>query len=325
MNTQQLIDIAPHHPLIQTNIPLADKNWFQTGGNARFFAEPKTADEFAQALTFAEMHNLELVIIGQGANMLISDDGFDGLVIRPQLTDTIAHPSETDDVLVTAGAGVTMPGLIEWCLDNNIIGLEEFSGIPGTVGGSVYINLHYFQFLLAQFLVSARVINRHTKEVSTVDTAWFEFGYNQSKLLAKEYFLVDATFQLKKVTDVETAFARGRRIEIIRHRTARYPSTHTCGSFFRNFHPHEVTMTSNGKQLIWVAYYLDKVGIKGTLQVGGAIVSHQHANMLVNKGTATSTDIINLARAMQELVHAEFGITPQPECQLVGFKEYPLL
>jgi UDP-N-acetylmuramate dehydrogenase len=77
--------------------------------------------------------------------------------------------------------------------------------------------------------------------------------------------------------------------------------------------------------MIFVAYYLDKLGIKGQLNMGGAIVSYQHANMIVNQGTATSSDIINLARTMQEMVHKGYGIIPQPECRLIGFKEYPLL
>ena len=93
----------------------------------------------------------------------------------------------------------------------------------------------------------------------------------------------------------------------------------TCGSFFRNFSPDEVVHTE--KKLIYVAYYLDKVGIKGELSVGDAIVSHQHANMIVNRGKATSTDIITLAQLMQKMVFDRFGIKPQPECQLVGFKE----
>ena len=77
--------------------------------------------------------------------------------------------------------------------------------------------------------------------------------------------------------------------------------------------------------MIYIAYYLDILGIKGELSVGDALISHQHANMLINKGAATSHDIITLARRMQELVYGKFGIIPQPECQLIGFKEYPLL
>ncbi len=324
------------HPLIiQENVTLHDKNWFRTGGPARFFAEPTDANSFAQALSFARDNDLKIFALGEGANILISDAGFDGLVIRPTLirlqTSDFAEatPDKLDhtngsEALVTAGAGVTMDSLIEYCLNNNILGLEEFSGIPGTVGGSVYINLHYFQFLLAQFLISATVIERKTGIVKTVDNAWFNFGYNQSTLHDEEHYLLDATFKLKPGTDIETAYARGRRTEIIRHRVSRYPSKNTCGSFFRNFHTDEVTIESNGKKMIFVAYYLDKIGVKGTLCVGDAIVSYQHANMLVNRGNATTQDIITLARTMQELVQKEFGIIPQPECRLIGFKEYPL-
>ncbi len=309
---------------IQKNIPLKDKNWFQTGGPARLFFEPTNGAEFAQALDYARTNTEPIFILGQGANILISDDGFDGLVIRPALKN-ITVQENGDHLLVTAGSGVTMSDLIEWCLDHNILGLEEFSGIPGTIGGSVYINLHYFQFLLEHFLVSAHVIEKATGTILLVDRAWFNFGYDYSTLFEHNHFLVDATFQLRKATDLDVAFARGRRTEIIRHRTARYPTTHTCGSFFRNFHPHEVTLESNGKKMIYTAYYLDKIGAKGTLSVGDAIVSHQHANMLVNRGAATSTDIVQLVQLMQKKVREQFNIVPQPECELVGFKEWPLL
>ena len=360
-------------PFIQAGISLKDKNWFATGGTARYFCEPTTAQEFQEALAFANTNRLPIFVLGQGANILISDDGFDGLVIRPQLKEmtiiTASSPhastqpspeasagkqagplvsseversartgipfvssedqwSESRNVniaLIKAGAGITMHDLILYCLSNNIIGLEEFSGIPGTVGGSVYINLHYFQFLLAQFMVEATIIDRSTGQLQNVAPSWFNFGYDQSQLHDENHYLVDATFKLKKATDIETAYAQGRRIEIIRHRESRYPRKNTCGSFFRNFLDHEVSLMSNGKKMIYVAYYLDKIGVKGQLKVGDAIVSYQHANMIVNQGAATSTDIIMLARAMQEIVQKEFGILPQPECRLVGFKEYPLL
>lgn len=308
---------------IKVNISLQDKNWFQTGGPARFFCEPKTIQEFQQALDYTDKQKLPLFILGQGANILVSDDGFDGLVIRPKIT-TITQEKEEDAVLVTAGAGTTMHDLIEYCLAHNIIGLEEFSGIPGTVGGSVYINLHYFNFLLAQFLVSAQIINKHTGRIKVVDNNWFAFGYNYSTLHQQNSYLLTATFKLKQVCDIKTAYAKGRRQEIIRHRTARYPSTHTCGSFFRNFYENEITQEINQKKIIFVAYYLDKIGVKGQLQHGGAVVSHQHANMIVNTNNATTTDIITVAKEMQNLVKKQFGMIPQPECQLIGFKNNPL-
>ncbi len=311
--------------LITPNVPLADKNWFGTGGSAKFYCEPADAHQFQQAILYANTHQLEIFILGQGANILISDEGFDGLVIRPMLTNITTLSLNETTALIKADAGVTMPNLIDHCLNNNLLGLEEFSGIPGTVGGSVYINLHYFEFLLANFVIAAEVVHKKNGSLATVDAQWFKFGYNDSELHKKDYFLVNATFKLMLATDEQTAFAKGRKTEIIRHRAHRYPQVRTCGSFFRNFFPHEVTLEVDNKKIIFVAYYLDKIGVKGTLKSGNAIVSPQHANMIVNLGNATSTDIITLAREMQKLVQEKFGILPQAECQLIGFKNFPLL
>ncbi len=315
---------AARDQLIASNVPLHDKNWFHTGGAAHYYAEPATAHDFSNAIAFAQQHAIPLIVLGAGANCLISDAGFDGLVIRPQLNTITTQATSHNNLLVTAGAGVNMPDLIDYCLAHNIIGLEEFSGIPGTVGGSVYINLHYFNFLLEHFLVNATIFDTLTNAIQKVDNSWFDFGYDYSKLHGKKQFLLDATFKLTKTCAIQAAYAQGRSHEIIRHRHARYPRTNTCGSFFRNFHDNEVTVTFNDKKMIYAAYYLDKVGVKGMLQVGAAKVSYQHANMIVNLGNATSTDIINLACAMQERVYNEFGIILQPECQLIGFDEYPL-
>lgn len=305
---------------ILENISLHDKNWFKTGGPSKFYCQPTTAQEFQEAVQWAHAHTQPIFILGEGANILISDEGFNGLVIHPSLKQI-----STQQTTVTAGAGVSFGDLIVYCLDNHLLGLEEFSGIPGTVGGSVFINIHYFEFLLGQFLTEATIVDLTTGELQTVDNAWFNFGYNTTTLHDKRYALVDATFTLRPCTELEAAFAKGRSAEIIRHRKQRYPAKNTCGSFFRNFYPEEVSLVSNGKKMIFVAYYLDKIGVKGVLKVGDAIVSYQHANMLVNQGNATSTDIVNLARTMQQLVFENFGVLPQSECQFIGFKEYPLL
>ena len=307
---------------IQTNVCLQDKNWFRTGGHARYFAQPKTETEFASALAFARTNKLKLEILGSGANALISDEGFDGLIINPTPT-TRAFQVHGD--LVTALAGATIQECIDWSLEHNFLGLEEFSGIPGTIGGGVYMNVHYFEFYLANFLVQANIINKKSGEIKTVDKTWFNFGYDQSKLQEKEWFLLRATFRLKKSTDLEAAYAKGRRDEIIRQRNSRYPNERTCGSFFRNFFDHELATVKNAQKLPFVAYYLDQLGIKGNLQHGGAVVSHKHANMIVTQKNATSRDIVILAQHMQELVLKKFGILPQSECQFIGFDRHPLL
>ena len=307
--------------LINHNISLADKNWFKTGGSARFYAEPTTVQEFCDALIYARNNSLEIFVLGEGANILISDQGFDGLVIRPQLNQI---DFDLNNTTVTAGAGVTIPQLINVCLDQHLSGLEEFSGIPGTVGGSVYINIHYYEFLLSNFLCNAQVIEKTTGIISTVPPEWFKFGYNFSTLHEGNYYLVTATFKLKPLSELETAYARGRQKEIIRHRNKRYPLERTCGSFFRNFSKEEYTQAQESAQVPYVAYYLDKVGIKGVLRCGKAVVSYLHANMIVTEPGATTEDVLNLVRSMQNLVYKNFGILPQPECQLIGFKTYPL-
>lgn len=311
-------------PNIQSNVPLADKTWFRVGGPARWYAEPRTEDELAAAILFAQSEKVPLVFIGEGANILISDHGFDGLVIRPQL-NTLSHFIEHGSGFVTAGAGTSFSTLIEYCLNNGLAGLEEFSGIPGSVGGSVYINIHYFEYLLSQFLVSARIIERTTGRVRTVSPDWFEFGYNQSRLQRHEEYLVDATFKLTVQDPLTVAYAQGRRFEMMRYRARRYPTSGTCGSFFRNFTKEEISCLG-ASAVPYVAYYLDRIGVKGSLAVGKARVSHQHANMLVNTGGATAAEIAELARIMQEKVFATFGIVPQPECLIIGFADqYPLL
>jgi UDP-N-acetylmuramate dehydrogenase len=311
--------------LIQTNVSLHDKNWFKTGGAAQFYSEPTTSHQFQQSLLFAHNNQLPITLIGEGANILINDAGVEGLVIRPKLHAITSYEFDDQHCLVEVGAGVSFAQLITWCLDHQLIGLEEFSGIPGTVGGSVFINIHYFEFLLSQFLVEAQVIDRYSGHNEIVDPSWFAFSYDYSTLHQQTHYLTSATFKLKKASAIETAYARGRHDEIIRHRLKRYPQTGTCGSFFRNFHEHELLQESNKQKFIFVAYYLDKLGVKGELAVGNAIVSHQHANMIVNRGNATSDDIVMLARIMQELVYKNFNILPQSECQFIGFKNYPLL
>ncbi len=310
MNNQKEYDSEAF--FIKERVGLADKTWFKTGGVARFYVEPATIEACVQAVHFAQKINASLFILGEGANVLVSDEGFDGLVIRPVLNE-ISYDAHLCQI--KAAAGVSMNCLIEYMLDHAAIGLEDFSLIPGTVGGSVFINIHYFEKLLSDFLVGALVLEYATGSILSVDREWFQFGYNQSTLQQKKHMLIQATFQVMPADQYQVAYARGRRTEIIRHRQRRYPVERTCGSFFRNFLPDEL----GPGQIPHVAYYLDAVGVKGTLQIGGARVSHKHANMLVSSLGATSADILACVQAMQEKVFVRFGLIPQPECQLVGF------
>jgi len=312
---------------IRENIQLSSYNWFGTGGPARYFCEPQSRQDYIESLEFATEQNVAVFVLGDGANVLVSDTGFNGLVIHPKNTNIriLEQNSETRTTTIRAGSGVIMQNLIDFCLENGLIGLEDFSGIPGTVGGSVYINLHYFEHLLSDFFVRGEVVNTDSLEVSEKGAEWFGFGYDQSCLHDHNHILVSADFEVQGVSAEECAYARGRRDEIIRHRNRRYPESNTCGSFFRNFLPEEVDLSIDGAKMIYVAYYFDKLGIKGHLQSGGARVSSKHANMIVTDDSASSQDVIEVTRQMQQRAQDEFGVLPQPECQLIGFDEYPLI
>ena len=131
-----------------------------------------------------------------------------GLVVRPQ-SKNIVYEIKNDEALVTADAGVTIEELITYCLNNSLLGLEEFAAIPGTVGGSVFINIHYFKENLQKFVINGTVLDKSTSEILNVDRNWFEFGYDHSKLHERTHYLINATFKLKKASDVETAYAKG--------------------------------------------------------------------------------------------------------------------
>jgi len=305
---------------IQKNIPLKDKNWFRTGGNAQYFCEPSTAAEFQEALKFAQEKNLDVTLLGLGANVLISDEGVEGLVIRPVMRSIEMLEEKEGYGFIKTGAGVTIHQLIEWLLSHSFIGLELFSAIPGTVGGSVYNNLHYFKDSFSDFIIEAEVINKETGEIQTVDNDWFGFGYDQSTLHEHAYFLVSATFKFKKGDESDIADARQRRAEITKIRVTRYPCSRTCGCFFKNCDVSDAKVEVDGKKMLSAGYYLDKLGYKGSLRVGGAMVSPQHANMIITDDKATSTDIVELARLMHRGVKEEFVFDLQPECRLLGFK-----
>lgn len=290
---------------------------------ARFFCTPTTIQECYSVITYAQINNLSITILGSGANVLIADKGIDGLVLNPQFCD-ISIQEHTNHVALTVGAGVSMDAIISFCLHHNLLGLEEFSGIPSSIGGAVYINLHYYQFLLEQFLTRATIMNLITGTTTIINNSWFNFGYNDSRLHNKEELLVNATFKLQRATSAQTAFAYGRRLEIIRHRAKRYPTMRTCGSFFRNLRPHETNHFINNKKIIYAAYYLDAVGVRrDQLSVGGAQVSSRHSNMIITRQGATSDNIIKLAQLMKQRVYEQFGVILQPECQLLGFLQNP--
>ncbi len=306
--------------LIQKNISLREKVWFKTGGKSKFYSEPQNIEDLKTTLQFARKNRLPLFILGSGANVLISDKGFNGLTVKPLLSKISFKKN-----LVIAECGTILSDLIATTINQQLIGLEDFAGIPSTIGGAFYFHLHYFDKFISNFLHAAQIIDLNTLEIYTVPPEWFEFGYDKSKLQNKKFMLLSVTLKLKKVSKIQAAYAKGWADAIEKERKFRYPTTNTCGSFFKNFSKEEINFKISNQKITSVAYYLEKIGVKGSLKIGGAFVSHKHANMIETDSSANSKDIIKVAKLMQTMVFEKYKIVPQPECQLIGFDKYPLL
>jgi UDP-N-acetylmuramate dehydrogenase len=301
---------------ILENIPLKPYTNFRIGGPARFFCETKNTREIIESLKFAKERNMLTFILGLGANILVSDDGFPGLVIRQQ-NKKIRIEAGSRGGIITAKAGATIDKLIATALKGSLVGIEDFSEIPSTVGGALYINIHYFDAFIGPFVKSALVLNKNTLKVEEVDQSWFRFDYDNSKLKTdKDYILLEASFKLKQVDDYKKCEAIGKAKEIVRTRRRRYPSEPSVGSIFQNLSEEERRRYNLPTRS--VAYLIDACGLKGK-RIGDAMLSYQHANMIVNVGNARAADVLELAGIIKKSVREKFKIGLKFEMELVGF------
>lgn len=297
---------------ILENISLKPYTNFKIGGNAHYFCEPKNKEEIIESLEFANDNNLPTFILGLGANILVNDEGFPGLVIRQRNEEIYVK-----DEIITASSGTTMENLIKKALAENLIGIEDFSGIPSTVGGALYINLHYYNSFIGPLINSALVVNKNTLMLEEIDKDWFGFGYDTSKLKNnKDFILIEASFLLRKVCDNEKYEALGKSKEIIRTRLYKYPQEPSVGSVFQNLTTEEKEKYNLPTRS--VAYLIDVCGLKGK-RVGDAMISPRHANIIINVGSATAKDVINLANLVKHIIKERFDIDLRFEMELVGF------
>lgn len=297
---------------ILENISLREFTTFKIGGPAMFFCEPRSTEEMIEAFEIANQRGVPTFVLGLGANVLFSDDGYKGMVIR-QMNNKVDISKE----FLHAESGATIEDLIKTSLEHNLVGLEDFSGIPSTVGGALYINLHYFDAFISDLVTYGIVFDKETFRSQEVDKGWFCFSYDNTRLKTdSRYVLLKAGFELKKVDDYTKHEAIGRSKEIIRTRRHRYPSEPSAGSVFQNLSVEEQRNLNLPTRS--VAYLIDVCGLKGR-RVGDAMISHKHANMIVNLGNAKASDVLELCQIIRENVKSRFGVDLKYEIQLVGF------
>lgn len=288
---------------------LAPYTTFKIGGPADYFFEAETADELERAIRIAREHDTPHFLLGLGANILIGDLGFRGLVIRNG-----ARSSEirAGNRLYAESGAIIYPDLIEASVKAGLSGLEHYSGIPSTVGGALWQNLHFLSpppdrertMFIEEVLLEADLLTQET-ERKTVGVDYFEFGYDYSILHVRQDVVLSATFQLqpadeRRLREIMTANLAWRK--------ERHPPLDTepsAGSIFQKI------------EGVGAGRLIDAAGLKGT-RIGGAQITHRHANIMINVGGAKAADVQALIRHVQETVERDSGYRLKTEIAFIG-------
>ncbi|MEP7013477.1 MAG: UDP-N-acetylmuramate dehydrogenase [Acidobacteriota bacterium] len=290
--------------------PLAPFTTFRLGGPADLFYEPKSADALARAILAAEQREVPWFLLGCGANILIGDLGFRGLVIRNQARDI--RIDETTGLVRAESGALVYPDLIEAAIESGLSGLEHYVGIPSTVGGALWQNLHFLSpaparertMFIAEVTHEAEILTPEG-ERRTVPAAYFEFGYDTSILHHRRDIVLAATFAL---APADPATLHRIATENLAWRAEKHPPLATepsAGSIFQKI------------EGIGAGRLIDQCGLKG-FHIGDAQVSPRHANIFINTGAAKAEDVRSLIAHVQEVVERETGYRLRPEISFVG-------
>ena len=293
---------------IRAEVPLAPFTTFRIGGPADLFFEAHTADELAAAVTAAREARVPYFVLGLGANILVGDQGFRGVVIRNKAD----HVTVDGDRVTAESGAVVWPDLVRATLAAGLSGVEHYAGIPSTVGGALWQNLHFLSpppdrertMFVAEVVESAELLGADGSR-RTVDREWFDFGYDYSTLHVTEDLVLSATFHLHPADPVRLQEIVDANLE---WRGARHPPLDTqpsAGSVFK-----KIDGVGAGRLADWC-------GLKGT-RIGGAMVTERHANILINTGGATARDVRHLIGYVQETVEREQGYRLSTEIGMIG-------
>ncbi len=281
------------------NEPLADYTTWKIGGPADLLIVPHGKEELAAAVKLLHEHGVSWTSLGRGSNMLVSDKGIRGVVVKPGSgLDYARFEGQT----VYAGAAFSFIKLSVLAGKEGLTGLEFAGGIPGTVGGAVYMNAGAHGSDVSRIFQSAQIVTE-TGELVTYGREAMAFDYRHSMLHESKGFVVEAVFELERGVREEIAAT----LASYKERRIRTQPLHlaVAGSVFKN-PPGD-----------FAARLIQEAGLKG-YRVGGAEISVQHANFIVNTGQATAEDVLTLMAHIQSTVKARYGVELVPEVLVVG-------
>ncbi len=291
-------------PGLIENAPLKNYTTFKIGGLARYFFEAKTEKDFIKAIKAARKLNVPFFVFGAGSNLLVSDNGFDGIIIKCQMS-AIKHKQQGNTYIVKAEAGAKLMDIVDFALQRSLYGLEWMAGIPGTIGGAIRGNAAAFGGITQD--VATRVmafdVVRHRKILFTnIDC---EFAVKNSIFKQDPNLIIfDVEIELEKGDKKES---QKKIDEYLKLRKQKHPlDLPSAGCIF-------VNPPNNSAGLL-----IDKSGLKG-IKIGDAQVSEKHANFIVNIGEAKAKDVVALIKLIKTRVKEKFSVELKEEIHYLGF------
>lgn len=308
---------------IQENIKLAPYTTFKIGGNARYFVEVGNKNEIEEALQYAFKNKLEFFVLGGGSNILISSNGFNGLIIKIK-----AEKIKIDEKqqLIIAESGINLANLVGQAIETSLSGMQWAAGIPGTLGGAVRGNARAFGKDMAAVIESVEAFDINKMKINIFNNIQCEFNYEGSIFKKNKNLIILSTRIKLQVGDKEKIQKEIR--EIIEKRISAQPQGFpSAGSFFLNpvvtdeklcqdFEKDTGSKCKDNK--LPAGWLIDQTDFRGK-KIGGAMVSEKHANFIVNTGNATAEDVIMLASLIKQKVRTKFGVQLVEEVKLLGF------
>ena len=284
---------------VHTDEPMSRHTTFRIGGNADYFVKPGNADEVAAVIAVCREYNIPYFILGNGSNLLVSDDGYRGMIIN--IMDNMDSVT-VDGRIITAQAGAMLVRVSVMARDNALTGLEFASGIPGTIGGAVYMNAGAYGGEMKNVVKTVRAIDEYGR-IYELDSEKMDFSYRHSIVEERKLIVLEVTLELEHgsreaIDDRMKELAEARRSK----QPLEYPS---AGSTFKR------------PEGYFAGKLIMDAGLRG-YSVGGAQVAEKHCGFVINKGGATASDVVELIRDVQHDVDDKFGVTLEPEVKMLG-------
>ena len=298
---KQIKDLKISKENIQYQEQMAKHTTFKIGGPAECFIKIKTIEDLKQTLKIAQKNNIPITILGNGSNVLVLDKGISGITLKINL-EKIEKQPKGNIIELTVGAGEKLGKLARMCLKEEITGLEELSGIPGTIGGAVRMNAGAHGKEIKDLVKTVKCMDYQGKE-KVLEVQELQFGYRTSRFKKEKYIITEVTLEMQKGKKEEI---QAKMEEYATYRKEKQPIEYpNAGSTFKR-----------GEDFI-TAKLIEEAGLKG-YSIGDAEISTKHSGFVINKANATAKDVLALVEHIEQTIEQKFGKKIELEIEIIG-------